>query len=94
MKSEAPDYVDRTRPEDYADVPWWLAEDYPALFDRPRQRDRLSLYSIAYDIRDLTMYPPPAPAHRLNEHHALNRLKRTTQGCGHIDMLDTMTGAL
>ena len=34
----ADDYVDRTRPEDYADVPWWLAEDYPA-FSIARARE-------------------------------------------------------
>ncbi len=56
------DWVDRTRAEDYADIPWWLAEDYPELLDVPRQFDRLRLYAIAYDIRDLTMFPPPAPA--------------------------------
>jgi aminoglycoside phosphotransferase len=86
------EYVDRTRPEDYAEVPWWLREDYPELFDVPRQFDRLRLYSVAYDIRDLTMFPPPAPAHRLNEHHALNRLRRTIVGQCHLDVLDAGAG--
>lgn len=89
----ADDYVDQTRPDDYADVPWWLAEDYPGLFDHPNQLERLTIYSIAYDIRDLTLYPPPAPAHNLNEHHSLNRLIRTVEGRGHLNMLDTTAGA-
>ena len=90
----ADDYVDRTHAKDYADVPWWLAEDYPELFDHPRQLDRLTLYSIAYDIRDLTMCPPAAPARQLNEHHALNRLRRTVDGRGHLDILDSAVGAI
>lgn len=88
------DLVDRTRPDDYADIPWWLREDYPELFDVPRQFDRLRLYAIAYDIRDLTMFPPPAPAHKLNEHHSLNRLRRTVVGNSHVDRLDTVTGVI
>ena len=83
------EWVDRTRPEDYAEVPWWLREDYPELFAVPRQFDSLRLYSIAYDIRDMTMFPPPVPANQLNEHHSLNRLCRTVVGNGHLDHLDT-----
>ena len=86
------EWVARTRPEDYADVPWWLAEDYPELFEAPRQLDRLRLYAVAYDIRDLTMFPPPAPASQLNEHHALNRLRATLIGKSHLDLLDATVG--
>ena len=85
----ADDYVDRTLAEDYIDVPWWLAEDYPEIFDHPRQLDRLTLFSIAYDIRDLTMYPPQAAPGKLSEHHAINRLQRTIEGRSHLNMLDT-----
>ena len=70
-----------------------LREDYPEIFEFTRQFDRLRLYSIAYDIRDLTMFPPPAPAGQLNEHHALNRLRRTVIGQSHLDSLDAGTGA-
>ena len=89
----ADDYVERTHAEDYADVPWWLAEDYPELFGHPRQLDRLNLYSISFDIRDLSLYPPRAPAHQLSEQHAINRLRRTIEGRGHLDMLNTTVGA-
>ncbi|MEQ8840351.1 MAG: aminoglycoside phosphotransferase family protein [Acidimicrobiales bacterium] len=88
------DLVPHTRPADYADIPWWLREDYPELFDVPRQFDRLRLYAIAYDIRDLTMFPPPAPASRLNEHHSLNRLRRTIVGNSHLDRLDAGASTL
>ena len=84
-------WVDRTRAEDYADVPWWLQEDYPELFTFDRQFDRLRLYSIAYDLRDLTMFPPPAPARQLNELHSVNRLRNTVLGCSHLDLLDAGT---
>jgi len=83
------DHVAQTRPEDYAAVPWWLREDYPELFDVGRQFDRLRLYAIAYDIRDLTMFPPSVEASRLDEFHALNRLRRTIVGRGHLDVLAT-----
>ena len=75
-------------------MPWWFREDYPDLFDVPRQFDRLRLYAIAYDIRDLTTFPPPAPAGQLNEYHALNRLRRAVIGQSHLDLLDTTTGVV
>jgi len=85
-------YYEVTKPEDYADVPWWLQEVYPELFAIPRQLDRLKLYSIAYDIRDLTMFPPMAVAERLHEHHALNRLRGAVSGRSHLDLLDASSG--
>ena len=88
------EWVERTLPEDYADVPWWLQEDYPDLFSTPRQHDRLRLYSVAYDIRDLTMFPPQAPLHQLSDYHSLNRLRNTVVGKSHLDLLDTNTGVV
>jgi len=84
-------WVEHTRAEDYAEVPWWLHEDYPELFSVPRQYDRLRLYSLAYDLRDLTMFPPSAPPNRLAEFHALHRLRRTVLGRSHLDLLDAGT---
>jgi len=49
----APDYRELTRRADYAEVPYWFAEDYPELFDQPHLFERLRLYGLAYDIRDL-----------------------------------------
>ena len=34
-------------------MPWWLGEAYPSLFQYPSQIDRVRIYSIAYDVRDL-----------------------------------------
>ncbi len=78
--------------EEYAGVPWWLAEDYPELFEFPSQFKRLTLYSIAYDVRDLLMFPPAAPAQQLNELHSLNRLRSTVAGRSHLDLLDAARG--
>jgi hypothetical protein len=85
------EWVDRTHAEDYADVPEWLQEDYPELFSFPRKADRLRLYSIAYDLRDLTMFPPGAPSRQLHELHSLNRLRNAVLGCSHLDVSDAGT---
>jgi len=81
-------FTNVTKAEDYQDVPWWLAEFYPELFESPRQFDRLRLYSIAYDLRDLTMFPPAAPAAQLHDLHSLNRLRSTLSGASHLDRLN------
>lgn len=83
----APDYEAETKARDYAAVPYWLAEDYPELFGHDRQLDRMRLYCIAYDVRELLQFPPQAPAPQLSPHHALNRLSRTVRGIGHLDRL-------
>jgi aminoglycoside phosphotransferase (APT) family kinase protein len=54
----AEDYEAETRAIDYAEVPYWLAEDYPELFSFPHQFERLRLYSVAYDVRELLAFPP------------------------------------
>ncbi|MEL7207858.1 MAG: phosphotransferase [Actinomycetota bacterium] len=73
--------------ESHAQVPWWLADAYPALFSSPRQFDRMRVYSIAFDVRELLLYPPPLPAERLPEHHPYRRLIRMVQGQSHLDAL-------
>jgi hygromycin-B 7''-O-kinase len=83
----AEDYEQRTLPIDYVEVPYWLAEDYPELFGFPQQLDRLRLYSIAYDTRELITFPPTRPRRELSPHHPLNRLERTVEGRGHLDRL-------
>jgi hygromycin-B 7''-O-kinase len=83
----AEDYEHLTLAEDYERVPWWLADDYPELFEQPRQLDRVRLYSIAYDVRELLLYPPRRPLRELSEHHPHHRLARTLSGRGHLDAL-------
>lgn len=83
----AEDYEHETRAIDYAEVPFWIAEDYPELFSYPQQFERLRLYSIAYDARDLVAFPPMAPLRQLSPHHPLRRLERTVNGLSHLDRL-------
>jgi hypothetical protein len=83
----AGDYEAVTRAEDYEDVPVWLAEDYPGLFAAPNGLERLRLFSVSYDVRELLLVPPTAPARELPEHHALRRLVRTLNGRSHLDEL-------
>ena len=83
----AEDYERQTRAVDYAEVPFWMAEDYPELFSFPLEFDRLRLYSVAYDVRELLAFPPTQPRHDLSPHHPLRRLERTVQGLSHLDRL-------
>ncbi|MFL6204385.1 MAG: phosphotransferase family protein [Acidimicrobiales bacterium] len=80
-------YVSVTRAEDYADVPWWLGEAYPTLFDFPNQIDRVRVYSIAYDVQDLLAAPPQVPPRELPERHAYHRLDRVVHHKSYIDLL-------
>jgi len=83
----AEDYEQGTRAEDYVDVPYWMAEDYPELFSFPRQFDRMRLYCIAYDVRELLLYPPRRAPRELSTHHPYNRLERTVRGHNHLNRL-------
>jgi aminoglycoside phosphotransferase len=82
-----PAFEARTKSEDYAEVPWWLAEDYPALFAFPRQIDRMRVYSIAYDARELLAFPPPVSADSLDPRHPYCRLERVVRRRSYLDEL-------
>ena len=83
----APAHEARTRPEDYAEVPWWLGKAYPELFEHPGQIDRVRVYSIAYDVRDLLAAPPTVAPRHLPELHAHHRLERVVKKRSYIDVL-------
>ncbi len=72
---------------EFADVPWQLAEAYPDLFTHARQFDRIRLFAIAYDARELLHYPPPVPVDRLPSHHAYHRLAALVGGRSYLDEL-------
>ena len=80
-------FVSQTRAEDYADVPWWLGDAYPELFNYPRQIDRVRIYSIAFDVRDLLAAPPRVAPRHLPNGHAYNRLQRVAERKSYIDVL-------
>jgi Ser/Thr protein kinase RdoA (MazF antagonist) len=81
----AEDYAEQTRPEDYEDVAWWLREDYPQLFSFPHAIDRLRLFAIAYDVRDLLAFPPELPPTQLSPEHSVNRLTRLVTRRSYLD---------
>jgi aminoglycoside phosphotransferase (APT) family kinase protein len=83
----AEDYEDQTRAEDYEDVAWWLREDYPQLFNFPHALDRLRLYAIAFDVREVLAFPPPVPPTQLPPEHAVNRLTRLVTKRSYLDNL-------
>lgn len=80
-------HVARTRAEDYTEVPWWLSKAYPALFEYPNQIDRVRVYSIAYDVRDLLADPPQVSPRNLPERHAYHRLARVVERRSYLDIL-------
>ena len=89
----APEYVERTRVEDYAAVPYWLAEYYPELFGHEYALERLELYSIAYDVRDLydevvkNKKVIEGSTRDLPEWHPHKRLEDTVYGRTHLRRL-------
>lgn len=85
----AADYEDQTHATDYADVPWWLAADYPALFDAPYVFDRVRLYSIAWDVRELLAFPPKVEPRELHSDHPYHRLRQLLSGGGYLDRLNS-----
>ena len=73
-----------TRRADYEDIPVWLAEDYPELFSQPHLRERLTIYSMAYDVKSALETPIPARKSDFDELHPFNRLTHLLSGGGHI----------
>lgn len=81
-------YADSTLAADYADVPFWLAEDYPELFSRPAQLDRCRIYAIAWDVEEVLAYPPTIGAPGLDERHPYRRLLALLDGDSHLDRMN------
>ena len=78
---------DEAKAEDYADVPFWFRDVYPELFAHRRAFDRLRLYAVGFDVRDLLANPPTRPPSQLTRHHPYRRLLATLRGQGHLDYL-------
>lgn len=80
----APDYEDRTLTADYAEVPSWMAEFEPELFGHPQLAERLVLYSLAFDLKELAASPPDRPAADLGPLHPYNRLIDLIRGESYV----------
>lgn len=78
--------------EDYFDVPLWMAEVYPELFEHPRLADRLMIYAMAFEVRDVLNNPPPASKRDLNELHPYYRLDHLVATGGHVDEMISHLG--
>ncbi len=83
----APDYEDRTRASDYAEVPWWIAEDYPELFDAPYVTERVRLYGFAWDVAELIAFPPRCDPRKLPVEHPYHRLRHAIDRTSYLDVL-------
>lgn len=71
----------RLQRRDFEDVLGWLADAYPALFSHPRLAERMWIYRLAYEVRALSLQPPPpgVPASALAPHHPYVRLRRLVE---------------
>ncbi|HEX4868635.1 MAG TPA: phosphotransferase [Acidimicrobiales bacterium] len=81
----APGFEAATRTEDYVDVPDWLREVYPRLFAYPRLAERLRIFAIAYEVRELLAFPPTVPAAQQDPRSAYHRLRRVVQRDSYLD---------
>ncbi len=80
-----PEARDRTRVEDYWDIPVWLAESYPELFEHPRLFDRLLVYALSFEIHLLDRFPLGGAAGRqVGREHPYTRLRALMGGGGHV----------
>lgn len=75
------------RPEDYDEVPGWMATVYPELFSHPRLEDRLLIFALAFEVRDTLSNPPPANKRDLDELHPYYRLDHLVATEGHVGTL-------
>lgn len=81
----AEDYVEETAAQNYRVVPHWIREHYVDLFTTRHALERLRIYAIAFDVRQLLTSPPPAPLHDLPPSHELQRLHRLAQHRSYLD---------
>ena len=74
-----------TRAQDYAAVPEWLHAAYPEWFAHPRLFDRLRIFAIAYETRELLAFPPARPLDQLSPQHPYHRLAHVVSGESYLD---------
>jgi aminoglycoside phosphotransferase (APT) family kinase protein len=73
--------------EDYRQVPGWMAQVYPALFDHPRLGERLFIYALAFEVRDVLASPLPTDKSGLHPLHPYLRLDHLVATGGHVNEL-------
>ena len=83
----AAEFESLNQPERFVDVPAWLAEDYPELFDCAGLKERLTIYSLAFDVRDAVTRSVPQHRADVDDLHPYNRLISTVSTGGHVSLL-------
>jgi aminoglycoside phosphotransferase (APT) family kinase protein len=69
---------------DLRSVPRMLRDAYPELFAHPQLNDRLAIYCLAYDVRDLLLNRPHGREEDLPLSHPVRRIRRLVEGRGHL----------
>ena len=82
----APTYSERTSADDYADVPMWLAEAYPELFAHPDILERLTLYALSFEVRELLGARTDTVRRDLSPRHPYSRLVSLVSSGGHVSL--------
>lgn len=72
---------------EYRHAPTWMAQTYPALFEHPRLAERLLLYALAFEVRDVLASPLPTDKSKLNPLHPYRRLDHLLATGGHVSEL-------
>ena len=80
----ADDYAHLARRSDYREVPAWLRDAYPEIFAHPRVQERLSVYSLSYELRHLLLRPPTGPVDPTETFHPYNRMRRAIEGHSYL----------
>lgn len=85
------DHVDRTRATDYADVLSWLSASHDGLFAHPRLFERLLLYALSFEVRQLLLHPSPGIRRSFDPDHPYNRIVTLLGSGGYVaEMLRTV----
>lgn len=69
---------------DLRSAPRLLRDAYPEVFAHPRLNDRLAIYCLAYDVRDLLLHPPHRREDDLPVSHPVRRIRRLVEGRSHL----------
>ncbi len=74
------DVADSLSSSDFADVPGWIAEDYPELFAHPRLAERLALYNVAFAMAELIRMKNIGSMSDMGPMHPAKRLQSFLNG--------------
>ena len=76
----APDYEDTVHRAHFVNVIPSMAEAYPQIFAHPLLHQQSRIYTIGFDLPDLSSQPHTVPFPQLTEQHPMHSLERTQTG--------------